>query len=80
MRAQKIVRWGNSMAVRLPQVVLHAAGLQEGDTLVFSARNGELAAKPVKKGRALKDLVARITPETLHEEVEWGSPEGKEVW
>ena len=80
MRARKIVKWGNSMAVRLPQVVLRDAGLQEGDTLAFGAKSGTIVAKRVKKKPALKDLLAKISPENIHEEVDWGKPRGKEAW
>lgn len=80
MRARKIVKWGNSMAVRLPQVVLRDAGLQEGDTLTFGAKSGTIVAKRVKKKPALKDLLAKISPENIHEEVDWGKPRGKEAW
>jgi antitoxin MazE len=80
MRARKIVKWGNSMAVRLPMVVLRDAGLQEGDTLLFGARNGAIVARPVKKKPSLKDLLARISTENVHEEVDWGKPRGREAW
>jgi antitoxin MazE len=80
MRARKIVRWGNSMAVRLPKVVLRDLGLQEGDTLVFGTRNGAVVAKPLKKKPVLRDLLAKVTLENLHEELAWGKPREKEVW
>lgn len=80
MRARKIVRWGNSMAVRLPKVVLRDAGLQEGDILIFNAKNGAIVAKPAKKKPALKELLAKVTPENVHEEIDWGKPRGKETW
>ena len=80
MRARKIVKWGNSMAIRLPKIVLRDAGLQEGDTLVFGAKNGAIVAKPVKKKLVLEDLLAKISPENVHEEVDWGKPRGKEAW
>jgi antitoxin MazE len=80
MRARKIVRWGNSMAVRLPKVVLRAAGLQEGDILEFGTKNGVIVAKPVTKKPALKDLLARVTPDNVHEEIDWGKPRGRESW
>ncbi len=80
MRARKIVKWGNSMAVRLPKVVLRDAGLQEGDTLVFGTRNGTIVAKPVKKKPTLKELLTRVTPENVHEEIDWGKPRGREDW
>jgi antitoxin MazE len=80
MRARKIVKWGNSMAVRLPKVVLRDAGLQEGDTLEFGTRNGAIVAKPVKKKPTLKELLTRVTPENVHEEIDWGKPRGREAW
>jgi antitoxin MazE len=80
VRARKIVKWGNSMAVRIPKVVLRDAGLQEGDTLLFGAKNGAIVARPVKKKTSLKDLVAKITPDNVHEEVDWGPARGKEAW
>ncbi len=80
MRARKIVRWGNSMAVRLPKVVLKEAGLEEGDTLIFGAKQGTIVAKPVKKKASLQDLLAKITPENVHEEIDWGPARGKEAW
>lgn len=80
MRARKIVKWGNSMAVRLPKVVLRDVGLQEGDFLVFSARNGAVVAKPLKKRQPLKNLLAKISPENVHEEIDWGKPRGREAW
>jgi antitoxin MazE len=68
------------MAVRLPKVVLRDAGLQEGDTLIFGSKNGMLVAKPLKKKPVLEDLVARITPDNVHEEVDWGPSRGREFW
>jgi antitoxin MazE len=68
------------MAVRIPKVVLRDAGLQEGDTLIFGAKNGTLIAKPLKKKPVLEDLVARISPANVHEEVEWGPAKGREFW
>jgi antitoxin MazE len=80
VQARKIVKWGNSLAVRIPTVVLRDAGLQEGDTLLFGTRNGALVAKPLKKKPTLEELVAKITPENVHEEVNWGPARGKEFW
>ncbi len=80
MRARKIVKWGNSMAIRIPKVVLRDAGLQEGDVLVFGAKNGSIVAKPVKKKTSLAELVAKMSPENIHEEVDWGKARGKEAW
>jgi antitoxin MazE len=56
------------------------ADLQEGDTLSLAVRNGAIVAKPVRKKLALKDLLAEISPENIHGQIDWGEPRGKEVW
>jgi antitoxin MazE len=80
MRAGKLVRWGNGTAIRIPKALLEDARLQEGDTLFLSVRNGSIVAKPAKRKPALKDLMANVSAENIHGEVEWGMPRGKEAW
>jgi len=80
MRARKLVRWGNGMAIRIPKALLEDAGVQEGDTLNLSVRNGSIVARPAKKKATLKELVAKVSPANLHGEVDWGKPKGKEIW
>ena len=80
MRARKIVRWGNSMAVRIPKVVLRDAGLQEGAVLLCGPINGAIVAKPIRTKTTLTELVAKMSPENIHEEVVWGKARGKEAW
>jgi antitoxin MazE len=42
---------------------------------------GRKAVEPVpKKVYDLVDLVKRITPDNLHELVDFGPPQGREVW
>jgi antitoxin MazE len=80
MRAQKLVRWGNGTAVRIPKALLDDANLREGDTLLLSVRNGAIVAKPVKKKPGLNDLLARVSDDNLHSPIDWGKAEGKEKW
>ena len=54
----KIAKWGNSLALRLPAVVVEALGLKEGDEIevhVAGARDFAVARKP---GRA--ELLKRL--------------------
>ncbi len=79
----KIQKWGNSLAVRVPKTLAKHLKLKAGTTvsLVQKARSFEVLAEPVKKGKyTLEELVARITRENRHEEIDWGKPVGKEVW
>jgi len=53
-----VAKWGNSLAVRLPQAVVEALGLKEGDELeiqVLGARALEVAKRP-----APGDLLKRL--------------------
>jgi antitoxin MazE len=54
----QVAKWGNSLAVRLPAVVVEALALKEGDDIeihVVGAREFTVAHKP---GR--EDLLARL--------------------
>jgi antitoxin MazE len=54
----QVAKWGNSLAVRLPQPVVEALGLKEGDSIeihVIGARSLEVDKVP-----APQELVARL--------------------
>lgn len=74
-------KWGNSAAVRLPASALAAVGLKPDDPVDVREENGRIVIEPVRPKRmSLEDLLAGITPENLHEEIDFGPPQGKEVW
>jgi antitoxin MazE len=77
----QMVRWGNSLAVRIPKSVAVEANLHEGDklTLLVEAR-GSVALKSIDRPQTLEELVARITPQNLHGEESWGDAVGAEAW
>jgi antitoxin MazE len=78
-RAQ-LVKWGNSQAVRIPKTVLKQARLKEGEELEILAEEGRLTLQAANRRLTLESLVAGITPENQHKELDWGPPVGKEVW
>jgi antitoxin MazE len=54
----QVAKWGNSLAVRLPAVVVEALGLKEGDEVeihIADAKNFGIARKP-GRGELLKRL------------------------
>jgi antitoxin MazE len=54
----QVAKWGNSLAVRLPAVVVEALDLKEGDDVeiaVISARRFEIKKKP-----GTRELLARL--------------------
>ena len=74
-------KWGNSLAVRIPQNLAKEIHVSEGSEVNIGVVNGTLVVKPRKRKRySLDELVNQITPENLHAEVDTGVAVGNEVW
>jgi antitoxin MazE len=80
MRA-RIQRWGNSLALRIPQPFAESAGLRHRTEVEISLVQGSLVVTPTDQPLlSLEDLLAQVTDENLHAEVDIGSPVGRESW
>jgi len=74
----KITKWGNSLALRIPAALADQFRLKEGSAVeVIANSRGLLIRKPKYE---LADLVAGITDENRHPEVDTGGAVGKEEW
>jgi len=78
MSTAQIVKWGNSLAVRIPKPVAEQAGVREGDPIVLEAERGQIRLKRPERVLSLKELVAQITPENRYGEISAGPARGKE--
>jgi antitoxin MazE len=78
MAEAQIVKWGNSLAVRIPKPVAEAAGVREGDPIVIEADEGHIKVRRRERVPTLKELVAQITAENRYEEIPSGAARGKE--
>jgi len=77
----RVQMWGNSLALRIPKTFATEAGLLNDGSVDISLSNGKLIVIPVEKPEAsLKKLLAQVTPENLHHEVDSGAAVGKETW
>lgn len=74
-----IRKWGNSAAIRIPSALLDAAGLKPDDPVELREEKGRIVIEKARR-LTLEELVAGITPENRHDEVDWGPPVGKEIW
>jgi len=75
-----VKKWGNSPSVRLPVAIMQAASLNVDDTVDISVEDGRIVIVPVKtKEYSLEALLAGITPDNIHEKVDFGAPVGKEL-
>lgn len=76
-----VARWGNSLALRIPQHLAKEIQLTEGVEVDLMVIDGNLVIKPRNRKRySLDELIAAITPENLHTEVESGIAVGNEAW
>ena len=79
MPTAQIVKWGNSLAVRIPKPVAEEAGVREGDPIVIEAKDGRIQVRRRRqKVPDLRELVAQITKNNQYEEVKTGPARGKE--
>jgi antitoxin MazE len=80
----EFLKWGNSLALRVPKAFVQELGANEGKRADMSVENGALVvkvAKPKRRRRySLEQLVDAITPENRHGETDWGPPRGHEAW
>jgi antitoxin MazE len=72
-------RWGNSLAVRLPQAIAEEAALEEGLAVEIVARGKQVLLRPLRRYE-LGEMLARIRPGNLHHEVPSGARVGREEW
>ena len=80
MTTATLKNWGNSLGLRVPKNVLEEANLKENSEVTLEVIDGAIIVKP-KEG--LKELLAKITPDNMHNDEEWLSedkPQGNEVW
>jgi antitoxin MazE len=74
-------KWGNSASIRIPAVLMQAAMLRFDQELDMREEAGRLILEPVRQtAYDLTALVAGITPDNCHREMDFGAPVGNEVW
>jgi antitoxin MazE len=80
MRA-RIQKWGNSLALRIPKSVAAAAELEQDTVVELSLVDGKLSVLRVHEPKVTLDqLLAGVTEENIHREVDTGPPVGREAW
>ena len=77
----KVQKWGNSLALRIPKSFATETLLEVDTEVDLSLVKGKLVITPiVDKEYSLEELLAGITEENLHSEVDTGNPIGNEAW
>lgn len=77
----RVRRWGNSLGVRIPKALAAEAGIAEDSEVDLSVKNGEVVVRPLRRAKhTLQSLLAKVTEENKHDEIDFGPPVGKEIW
>ena len=77
----KVQKWGNSLAVRIPRAFAEELGLENGAAVEMRLDQGQLIVKAAAPRRwELEDLLAQVTPENIHQEIDSGESVGREAW
>jgi antitoxin MazE len=76
----KIQKWGNSLGLRIPKTFAQEARIDDGSSVDIKIEGKKLVIKPLKSSFNLDALLAQVTPQNIHEEIDAGQSIGKEVW
>ncbi len=77
----KVQKWGNSLALRIPKAFARDAQLENDSLVEISLVEGQIIVTPVEAPRwTLDELLAGITKENIHHEIDTGAAMGNEVW
>ena len=77
----RVHKWGNSLALRIPKPMAEEARLEQDSAVDVSLVDGRIVILPVPDPRkTLEDMLAGVTAQNMHSEVDFGPAVGKEVW
>ncbi len=77
----RVQRWGNSLALRIPKLLADEAGLKDNSLVQLALRDKLLVVVPIRKPDiSLDALLAQVTTNNLHSEVQTGPAVGGEAW
>ena len=77
----RIQKWGNSLALRIPKSFAEEVQLSQGTQVEVSLKEGKLLVSPVLETPfSLDELLAGVTEENLHQEIDTGRATGNEIW
>jgi antitoxin MazE len=74
-----VKKWGNSLGIRIPNLIVRELSLKDGSFVDINDRGKEIIIKPIKKNK-LSDILDKINEQNIHKEIDTGKPVGKEIW
>lgn len=77
-----IQKWGNSQGVRIPKILLDSINWSENEEVSINIEEDKLVIEKAKtqNRKNIKELFKDYKGEYKPEEIDWGEPEGEEIW
>ena len=77
-----IQKWGNSQGIRIPKILLETVNWNEDEKIVILVEDNKLIIEKAKDKRRknIKELFENYEGQYEPIEIDWGSPEGEEIW
>jgi len=77
----QIQKWGNSLAICIPDALAKEINAGQGSFLELSTLGQNLVLTPVNRPvYSLDTLLSQVNEDNLHQEMDLGNEVGKEVW
>ncbi len=77
----RLQKWGNSLAVRIPKYIMEELNWDQNTRIRERIVDGKLVIEAVQGPvYTLEELLAGMTPKNMHDEVDTGQAVGKEIW
>ena len=77
----EIQKWGNSLALRIPKAIAVESKISQGSEVDLTLEKERVVLTPIKPPEySLEELLAGVSRDNLHEEVNTGETLGREAW
>lgn len=77
----KVMKWGNSLALRIPSSVAAEAGVEYGSSVDVRVEDGAMVVRPKHDATVdLDKLLRKVKRSNIQREIGTGRRRGREVW
>ncbi len=77
-----IQKWGNSQGIRIPKAILDTLKWSENEKVMVLVQDNKLIIEKSKEEqkKTIKELFQNFEGEYETIKIDWGNPEGEEIW
>ena len=72
-----VSKWGNSLGIRIPNTLAKQLDITDGEQVELTIEDNHLL---IHKVCHLDSLLAKVTPDNIHSEIDTGNTTGNETW